>query len=47
MAFIRGDEENQVLFAINLSGEEQKMDLSCFPAAKAMLEEKPTDTIRP
>jgi len=47
MAFIRGKEDNQILCAINLSSQEQRMDLSCFPTAKALLENKVADIILP
>jgi len=47
MAFIRGNGDKQVLFAINLSNEEQKFDLRDYPAARALLENKPADVIKP
>ncbi|MGF7141807.1 glycosidase [Anaerotaenia torta] len=43
MAFLRGEKGNQVLVTINLSNEEQVFDLNAYPAAKALLKDKPAD----
>ncbi|TAH73680.1 MAG: hypothetical protein EWM47_02720 [Anaerolineaceae bacterium] len=47
MAFLRGTEGNQVLVTVNLSGEEQVLDLSSYPLAKPLLEGKSSDILRP
>jgi glycosidase len=47
MAFLRGTVKNQVFVAINLSSEEQKVDLTAYPSAKSLIEGKEGNMIKP
>jgi hypothetical protein len=47
MAFIRGKDNERRLFAINLSGEKCKLDLSPYPNGKSLLNNGGSDIIQP